>query len=158
MTETAKNKDCEICEILATQNGGQDCVLLETDLWRVVLDSNQRFLGKAFVTLLNHKETVSQLNSDEWSDLHAIMRKLEKSTKIAFSPTHFNWLCLMNLAAWENKSTHVHWHFHPRYDQPVDFAGETFVDAEYLKRALKTDHNVGDEILRKISQKLKEEF
>ena len=121
-------KDCEICPIIETHNGGEDVQVLQTEYWRAVLDADQRTLGKMFVTLLEHKESISELSDDEWRDLHEIMKRLEDSVKRAFGPSHFNWQCLMNNAVVTDEPTHVHWHFHPRYKAPVEFDGEIFYD------------------------------
>ena len=143
---------CEICPILASRNDGNDVLVFETAYWRVVLDSDQRFLGKSFITLLQHKETISDVSPDEWRDLHAVMQRLEASTKRAFGPSHFNWSCLMNNAVVAGQSTHVHWHMHPRYMGPVGFAGETFRDSELFPPKERTTHVTPGDILLQIAQ------
>ena len=144
--------NCEICPILASHNDGKDVQILETAHWRVVLDTDQRFLGKSFITLLVHKEAISDLSSDEWQDLRAVMQRLEASTKRAFSPSHFNWSCLMNNAVVAGQPTHVHWHMHPRYAAPVMFAGETFRDSELFPPKERTTHVVSNDVLLQIAQ------
>lgn len=143
---------CEICPILATHNDGQDVLVFETGRWRVVLDADQRVLGKSFVTLLEHKESISDLSSEDWSDLHEVMRRLEGGAKEAFAPSHFNWSCLMNNAVVAGQPTHVHWHFHPRYVRPVEFAGETFYDTELIPPKERTKHVVSDDVLLQIAK------
>ena len=75
--------NCEICAILATHNEGRDITLTETKKWRVVLDPNQRFLGKSFVTLLDHKSSLSELSSEECKDFTQLSKKIERAIKIA---------------------------------------------------------------------------
>jgi ATP adenylyltransferase len=144
--------NCEICPILASSSNGNDVVVLETTYWRVVLDEDQRFLGKSFVTLREHKESVSELSSDEWQDLHDVMRRLETSIKRAFAPSHFNWLCLMNNAVVAGQPTHVHWHMHPRYKTAVKFADETFYDTELFPPKERTTHLITRDVLLQIAQ------
>lgn len=144
--------DCEICPILTSHNDGKDVSVLETRYWRVVLDGDQRVLGKSFVTLLEHKESLSDLSIEEWRDLHDIMKRLEASTIKAFSASHFNWSCLMNDAVVAGQPTHVHWHMHPRYTQPVEFAGETFYDTELFPPKERSTHVVPHGILLQIVQ------
>ncbi|PID32784.1 HIT domain-containing protein [Candidatus Saccharibacteria bacterium] len=122
------NQQCDICQILKTRNNNQDITVLETDHWRVVLDPDQRSLGKVFVTLLNHKGSLSELDEIEVKDLFDLIKKLEASFKKSYRPTHCNWLCLMNNAVRDGQPTHVHWHLHPRYDREVIVNGETFID------------------------------
>lgn len=143
--------DCEICPILATRNDGKDVQVAETQYWRAVLDSDQRFLGKMFVTLREHKPTLSQLNDDEWRDLHRLITNLEEAVGMAFSPTHINWSCLMNNAIVAEQPTHVHWHFHPRYKTSVEFAGEVFLDTELYPPKERTTHAVSPKILHTIA-------
>lgn len=143
---------CEICPILATQNHKTDVIVFETECWRVVLDANQRFLGKCFVTLLEHKESISDLSTNEWQDLHSVMQRLEKGVKGAFHPSHFNWECLMNNAIIANQPTHVHWHLHPRYNKPIEFGGDIFYDTELYPPKERTSHTVSRDILEQIKQ------
>lgn len=144
--------NCEICPILASSNSGNDVVVLETAHWRVVLDEDQRFLGKSFVTLREHKESMSDLSSEQWQDLHDVMRRLEISTKRAFAPSHFNWSCLMNNAIVADQPTHVHWHMHPRYKTSVEFGGQVFHDTELFPPKERTTHLTTRGVLLQIAQ------
>ncbi|MEO7904400.1 MAG: HIT family protein [Candidatus Saccharimonadales bacterium] len=145
---------CEICPILASRNDGQDALVLQTEYWRVVLDSDQRVLGKCFVTLLEHKESLSDLTDIEWQDLHAIMQQLEAGARRVFAPSHFNWSCLMNNAVVAGQPTHIHWHMHPRYTQAVEFAGQLFHDTELYPPKQRTTHAVSPAVLLQIAQVL----
>lgn len=52
-------KGCEICPLVKNQKVTDVEVLLQTRKWNVVLDKNQDYLGKAFVTLREHKAALS---------------------------------------------------------------------------------------------------
>lgn len=143
---------CEICPILATNNDGRDVVVLETESWRAVLDNDQRTLGKMFITLREHKAAISNISAAEWRELHDVMRQLESALTQAVQPSHFNWSCLMNNAVVARQPTHVHWHLHPRYTAPVEFAGETFDDTELYPPRERTTHVVSAETLQSIAQ------
>lgn len=147
--------NCEICPILATHNNGNDIQIIETERWRVVLDPNQQFLGKAFVTLLKHKSSLSDLDESDWADFEKLVKRLESALKKAFRPNHFNWSCLMNLAAMSDQETHVHWHIHPRYNKPIAVGGETFEDTQWYPRKEKSDHIVASEVLQTIAKEIK---
>lgn len=125
--------------------------MLETPRWRAVLDSDQRVLGKMFVTLRQHKSSISELTTAEWQQLHEVMRQLESAVNIVSQPSHFNWSCLMNNAAVAEQPTHVHWHLHPRYKAPVEFAGEVFLDTELYPPKERTAHPVSREMLHTIA-------
>ena len=136
------NKDCDVCAILNSNN--DDIVIAKTKFWRVALEQNQAYLGQAFVTLLNHKSSLSQLSSDEWEDFASLADKLEQKITKVFGAKHYNWTCLMNEAYRKTPaSPHVHWHIFPRYERPVIVNGITFEDTEfghhYIDRKFKTD-------------------
>lgn len=150
--------DCDICSILATKNDNADVLLMETTKWRVVLDQNQRFLGKAFVTLLDHKSELSDLDENDWQEFQQIVQKIERAVRMTFGPNHFNWSCLMNIAAMNAQPTHVHWHVHPRYNKAVKVADELFEDTQFYPRAEKVDHVVDREILDKIATLLRNQL
>lgn len=138
--------DCDVCALIKTRNDGQDVIVFETKYWRGVLDGDQRTLGKMFITLREHRSSLADLTHDQMEDFYVIVRELECAVKAAFSPTHFNWQCLMNLAVAAGQDTHVHWHFHPRYDRPVELAGHVFKDGA----ADKTPHPVNHDVCEKI--------
>ena len=86
--------NCEICPILATHNDDKDVQIIETEKWRVVLDPNQQFLGKAFVTLLKHKTSLSDLNEADWKDFEVLVKRLESALKISISVKSFQLVVL----------------------------------------------------------------
>lgn len=149
---------CEICPILTTRNDGTDVTVIETLYWRAVLDADQRYLGKMFVTLLEHKESVSDLSGEQWRDLHELMKALERAVGRAFQPSHFNWACLMNNAVVAGQPTHVHWHLHPRYTAPVTFADEVFDDTELTPPKRRTTHPTTPEVLQGIAAAIQADF
>lgn len=149
---------CEVCQVLVGKNNGQNSIILETERWRVVLDNNQRFLGKMFITLCEHKQALSQLNPEDWHEFEMIVDVLEKAVKKTFNPSHFNWSCLMNIAAMKGQATHVHWHVHPRYPEKIEINGEVFEDSEWYPRKEKGDHFVTKETEQVIVSKIKAEL
>lgn len=145
-------KNCEICTHLNDAAGS----LLTTEYWNVVLAPDQGYLGRCYVTLREHKASLSDLSDEEWADYAAIVRKLEQAGRKAFDASLFNWACMMNNAYQEeNASPHVHWHFRPRYRQPVVVNGVTFTDPQfghhYDRDQRKTvDADTFQEIIRRI--------
>ncbi len=100
--------------------------------WSMFLLSDQTNLGRIALALNRHCESISELTSEEWNELHNVMKNYEQAAKKAFGATLLNWTCLMNDAYKEKPSTpHVHWHGRPRYDHDVKFAGEVFTDERF---------------------------
>lgn len=118
--------DCEFFEKLEGQYGG---LLFETAHWLVLLAPDQRNLGTCVVALKRAEIELSGLNMDEWYDLSRIVKNLESSVKRAFQATMFNWGCLMNSSyVYDPPTPHLHWHFIPRYQSPVNFMNKIFSD------------------------------
>jgi len=118
---------CDLCELLPKLDP-----IFETDNWKAILNQDQGYLGRCFVTLKVHKGSLSEISDDEWLDFGAAVKKLEKALKQAFGADNFNWTCLTNNAYQEESPTpHVHWHVRPRYSKSVTFAGLEFNDPEF---------------------------
>ena len=148
-------KECEICPLLVGQTAADDNVILQTERWVAVLDKNQCYLGKSFITLRQHKETLSDLDEADWMELHHVIRQLEQAVKGAFGADVCNWECLMNNAVKAGQPTHVHWHLYPRYLGGATFAGEEFPDPKWPRHLENAVHMVGDETFCKIMQALR---
>lgn len=148
-------KDCEICSFLVNQTADSDEVILQTDNWVVVLDRNQSYLGKSFITLRRHKATLSDLDEAEWQDLHEVMRQMEHAVKSAFGADVCNWECLMNNAVMAGQPTHVHWHLYPRYLGGTVFADHEFPDPKWPRHLEGSKNIVSDEVFVQIAKTLK---
>lgn len=145
-------------ECLACQKHNDAEIILETDFWKIVIASDQAYLGRCFVILKRHRGDLAELENPEWIDFIAVVKNLETALKKSFGAAMFNWTCLMN-NAYQNISPnpHVHWHFRPRYDRKVEFYGEIFEDFEFGKHYSQTrKREVPDEIKRKIVERIKE--
>ena len=133
--------------------------VLETENWNVFTMTDQRYLGRCVVVLKRHCGDLSGINDEEMLDFINVVRKLEFSAKKAFNATMFNWTCLMNLAYQVNPpNPQVHWHFRPRYNHEVDFAGKVFIDPNFGHHYLRegSDEIMYDhETLIKITNELK---
>jgi diadenosine tetraphosphate (Ap4A) HIT family hydrolase len=119
--------ECEYFERLKDHKFGD--LLAETEYWLIILAPDQRNLGTCVVALKRDETELSGLKGEEWTDLARVVKKLESATRKAFNTTMFNWGCLMNSSYQENPPCpHLHWHFIPRYREPVEFKGEIFED------------------------------
>lgn len=155
MNTCTTQKECKICPLLVGQTAADDNVILQTERWVAVLDKNQCYLGKSFITLRQHKETLSDLYEADWMELHQVIRQLERAVKEAFGADVCNWECLMNNAVKAGQPTHVHWHLHPRYLAGATFAGEEFPDPKWPRHLESAVHMVSGETFREIMQALR---
>ncbi|MDY9924159.1 HIT family protein [Methanobacterium sp.] len=127
--------ECEYFEKLKDHKFGD--LLAETEHWLIILAPDQRNLGTCVVALKRDETELSGLNDEEWADLSNVVKKLESAVKKAFDATMFNWGCLMNSSYLEDPPCpHLHWHFIPRYQNPVKFNGETFYDPCFGKSTM----------------------
>ncbi len=134
-------------------------LIIATKFWHVTVSSRQTYLGRSYVTLKRHCDSVSALTMEEWSEFIALTKKLESALKKAFKATTFNWTCLMNNAYLESPANpHVHWHFRPRYDHAVNFAGMTFDDLEfgYHYNNVEEKQKISPAVKKKIIDKIKQ--
>ncbi|BDZ66667.1 HIT family protein [Methanobacterium ferruginis] len=144
---------CEYCQI----SGGYGKLIWETAHWNIYLAPSQRYLGTGVVALKRHCQDLSQVKDEEWIDFASVVRKLEKSLDESFHPTLYNWSCFKN-AVFRNKTPNpeIHWHFIPRYSDPVDFEGIHFQDPDFGHIPLPIKKEVPEEIMEKLAIKIME--
>lgn len=152
------SNNCHICPFLVGQTAADENVIVQTERWVAVLDSNQSYLGKSFVTLRQHKATLSDLDDADWRELHEVIRQMEYAVKTAFGADVCNWECLMNNAVMNGEPTHVHWHLYPRYRGGASFAGEEFPDEKWPRHAEGIKHPVSDEVFTQIASALRQQL
>lgn len=152
--------ECEYFEKIKDHDYGD--LLAESPHWLIIIAPDQRNLGTCVVALKRDEKELSNLSGEEWSDLARVVKKLENAVKKAFNPTMFNWGCLMNSSYLEEPPTpHLHWHFIPRYRDPVIFEGEAFKDPCFGRstmhdrgRSMKLSKEFKDRIKAKIKEYL----
>lgn len=122
------NKLCDACGFL--QNPNPTTQILDTKFWCVGIDGkNHAYLGRAYVSLKEHKPSLSSLSHEEWEDFEEIVKKLEKAYKEAFGAEPLNWGCFMNHAFRKKPyNSHAHWHIFPRYEIAPMLDGISFED------------------------------
>lgn len=140
-------------------------IIRETEYWKIELNSDQVYLGRCVIIAKRKVNSLSELTKEEWEDFSEIVKRLESTLKKVFGARMFNWTCLMNNAfkteRYENKiaEPHVHWHFRPRYNKPINFGNENFEDKEFAHHYDNKKHKeVSKELLTKIANKIKEGF
>lgn len=119
---------------------------------------NHAYLGRAYVTLKEHKASLSSLSQAEWEDFQTVVKTLEKAYKAAFGAEPLNWGCFMN-HAFRTKpfNSHVHWHIYPRYEIAPVVDGITFDDplfGEFYDND--AERLVSEEVVEHIASKLRQ--
>ena len=143
---------CDYCDLAERER-----FICETPYWTVFLSFDQNYLGRCFIPLKRHCESLSDLSENEWKDFSLLVKKLEKAIKKAFNASMFNWTCLMNDAYKKKISKpHVHWHLKPRYDKSVEFAGEKFEDPDFGHHYNRNRRKVSKEVETKIFERIRE--
>jgi diadenosine tetraphosphate (Ap4A) HIT family hydrolase len=100
-------------------------IIAESKHWRLVLNRNQKYVGKCFLVLRRHLEPVPLISPDEWQALHHEIGRATEMLVRAFQPDHFNYAFL------QNQERHIHLHVIPRYASQRIFAGVVFEDLDY---------------------------
>lgn len=105
----------------------------------VFCDWCQDFLGQCIIS--GHKESLSEMTSEEWVELGKLEGELERVCKKVFGATMFNFCCLMNDAYNTNTKPHVHYWFFPRYKNEVEIFDKKFVDKHFGYNFWKWKHD-----------------
>ena len=122
--------DCPICSW--SPENTDYLLLLETQYWRICLAPNQSLLGACVIHLKRHTGDLASLTEQELLEFLQVVKKVEASTRSAFSAAMFNWSCYMNHAYRETPpNPHVHWWAIPRYEHGVEFGGFHFEDPHF---------------------------
>ncbi len=148
-------QNCDVCQFL--ENKPLKNQILTTEYWTVGIIPDQPYLGRAIITLLDHKSSLGKLTRGEWEEFETIVPKLENAYKQAFGAEPLNMGCFMN-HSYRNDPPHphVHWHIFPRYKQPIELQGLTFEDTRY--GSFYDDdarRPVGQEVIKEIVKRLK---
>jgi diadenosine tetraphosphate (Ap4A) HIT family hydrolase len=71
------NEACDICQFLQIKPLKNQ--ILTTNYWTVGIIPDQPYLGRALITLLDHKSSLGKLTADEWLEFQAMVPKLENA-------------------------------------------------------------------------------
>ncbi|MEI7580003.1 MAG: hypothetical protein WCJ58_08310 [bacterium] len=124
-------------------------------------EEGQLYLGRSIVVLKTKKQSLAQMNSEEWIDFGKIANTYETALRECFNATYFNWGCFLN-DAYKTMPflPEVHWQVRPRYEKPVIFEGLEFADEAFGSQFLRKDkeRKVDNILLEKIHNKLLPHF
>jgi diadenosine tetraphosphate (Ap4A) HIT family hydrolase len=100
----------------------------------------QLYLGRSVVVLKSKKQSLSQMDTEEWIDFGIVANIFETALKQCFNATYFNWGCFLN-DAYRTKPfiPEVHWQVRPRYERSIIFEGIEFTDEAFGSQFLRKD-------------------
>jgi diadenosine tetraphosphate (Ap4A) HIT family hydrolase len=131
--EDAHLQNCPLC-------GNQPFTILTGMHWKIVLNDDQRYLGRCYFALLRHETDITALTDSEVLELWKLQKAVKSSLDKLFAPDHYNFVFLMNMTA------HVHAHVIPRYATEREFGGYVFSDGrlgehyDYLSVVIPPEH------------------
>ena len=120
------------------------------------------------IVSLRHVARIGDLADDEIFEFFQLYRLVELAAESALGASMVNLSCLRNWAyRSENPdppfsngrpNPHVHWHVAPRYADPVEVAGDTFIDEDFglelIWRARRIDASAAGAIIDRLSDSL----
>ena len=110
------------------------------------------------LTVCRHVASLPELSRAEDTDFIEVRNTLITAQQRAFGASVVNISCLMNHAfnSTGEGDPHVHYHFKPRYPEPIGFAGEVFFDEEFGEYITKRiPHVVEQEVAVQIADELR---
>lgn len=148
-------QNCDVCQFLESKPLKNQ--ILTTNYWTVGIIPDQPYLGRALITLLDHKGSLGKLTHEEWEEFEMIVPKLENAYKQTFGAEPLNLGCFMNHGYRDDPPhPHVHWQIFPRYKEPVELQGMTFEDTRYgIFYDNDAQRPVSQEVVAEIVQRLK---
>lgn len=108
-----------------------DGYFLTTKYWKVVMVDDQMYLGRLVIKTIAPRVSLPDITEEEQKDFFVLIKKLESFYTEKIGATMFNYSCLMNNAYRDGETPHVHYHFRPRYKNPVTILGYTFTDPNF---------------------------
>jgi diadenosine tetraphosphate (Ap4A) HIT family hydrolase len=121
--------------------------------WEVYLHENQCYLGRVFVQLKDDQgiDDFLAIQGEVREEFFEIGNQIKTALKTLFQPDK------MNYAALSNVSSKIHIHLVPRYKEPREFNGFTFVDTRWGKNYAPYDRSfvLEETMLFKIRDTLK---
>jgi len=128
-------------------------IVKEYEHWTVYIHGDQGFLGRCVVWCKREDALdLALATPEEQRELFQVLRELRAAVGEEFGATWFNYSFLGNV------DRHLHGHFFPRYQQPIEFNGIRFEDLDYNTNPSKTGTTniVSDEVRTAIRDRLRE--
>jgi diadenosine tetraphosphate (Ap4A) HIT family hydrolase len=113
--------DCPFCDKEALHP------IFEGRYWKVVINPDQKHLGRHMIILNRHSENVFDLSKKEMDEAWKLAKQSTEALDRIYHPDMYNYAFLMNGVR------HVHMHVYPRYKDERTVDGVTFKDERYGK-------------------------
>lgn len=114
--------DCRLCN----ENENIDALWVEQgEYWNIHVCWFQHTLGTLGIILKRHSESFTDLTPQEIVQLGKILQKYQMKLDEKLKP---DWYNIQMNGNWHH---HLHFLLLPRYKDPQEFQGETFVDKTY---------------------------
>ena len=123
-------------------------VLKEYEHWVMLLKPKQTTVGTLVLVEKSEATHLGELSRESWAEFADVSRDAEAWTRQAFGAEKFNYLALMM------KDPNVHFHFVPRYSQPVEVGGESFADTDWPSKTELGNIELNEAQLNEIRTKL----
>lgn len=106
-----KSKTCVFCDLKILKK--QECKKLQGKFWRVVANKHPYIDGNLMVVSKRHIIAIEQIKNEEWSELHEMIKKVQKKLGSIFKTKSFN--IGINIGKNAGSSiSHMHWQILPR--------------------------------------------
>ena len=149
------SKSKKTCEFSMDSSYGD--LIAETEYWEIFLAPSQRYLGTCVVSLKREIGELKDLKTEEWDDFGNLVEAMELTNRKLFNADLFNWSCLKNSVFRKNNpKPHIHWHFVPRYSNPIVFEGLKFTDPDFGYFARAITKKIPDNIREKLIELIKD--
>ncbi|HII71969.1 TPA: HIT family protein [Candidatus Woesearchaeota archaeon] len=126
--------------------------LKEYTYWDLYLLESHSVLGWCAVALKRHAEYFDDLTDKELIELKQVVSDCRSALDKAFHPDWFNVMQLGNMVR------HIHFHLVPRYKDPREFEGRSFVDQDYGKMLVDRWKPEDKEFLTKLADHLRKDL
>ena len=128
--------------------GYPETLVKEYEHWVILLKPEQTTVGTLVLVEKSEATHLGELSRESWAEFADVSRDAEAWTRQAFGAEKFNYLALMM------KDPNVHFHFVPRYSQPVEVGGESFADTDWPSKTELGNIELNEAQLNEIRTKL----
>jgi diadenosine tetraphosphate (Ap4A) HIT family hydrolase len=108
------------------------------------------------VALKRDKRTLSGLKCEEWEDLVQLLEEWKKQCKPHLTPPSLLGMPDEHFYLEDTLEPHLHWHFIPRYNHPVEFAGHKFEDPHFGYMRPRPPKEISEDVRNRIADKIRE--
>ncbi len=105
----------------------------EYDGWVVLLRNDQITVGSLVLAVKSEATSLSGVAAETLAELGSVSSDIERALAATFAPDKLNYLMLMMV------DPHVHFHVLPRYAEPREVAGISFIDRAWPRPPVLTD-------------------